>query len=560
MKAVLNILFAALLLSTLPSPAAADPTILYSTYLGGSSSDSGQAVAAWHGNTFVAGITRSGDYPLFNGGSGKPGDSYTDVFLTVLGPSGSPLYSTYVPTSEVDNKYVVGVGVGPDGGPSGSPYVVSAAVVTEDTTVSVVKLWPGGTIAWTLNGTFSNIQPVGMTVDSQGNVYITGRNYNEVPGGGYLDQVFVWKINAQGSTVYNVTIDGNGFDMGRAVAVDSAGNAYVTGITLSTNLPKAIQAVPNGGYNVFVTKLDPAGAVQWSTYLGGSGDDVSEEIAVAADGTVVVAGTTRSIDFPTQNAIQTSLQGAQDLFVARLQPWGSRISSTYLGGSGNETLNDLALEPASILLAVVSPDGGSPLRVPLDPSCGSEFVAKLDARASRVLDAACRGSAVAADSTGVSVTGAVVSGLPVVNAWQPSPGGGTDAFATKLVLNHAPDCSRATASPGSLWPADGRFLSSTVGGVTDVEGDALSLAITSIFQDEWITIPGTPDASGLGTPTARLRASRLNGGDGRVYHVRFTATDSHGAACAGEVRVCVPIVQGGTCGDGGACVDSTRSY
>jgi len=560
MKNLRNAAVLAVLIVSSASPAAADPTILYSTYLGGSSSDSGWAVAAWHGNTFVTGITRSGDYPLFNGGSGKPGDSYTDVFLTVLGPSGAPLYSTYVPTTESDSKFVVGIGVGPDGGPSGSPYVVSGASFAEDTDVRVVKLWPGGSIAWTWGGNGGRIQPVGMTVDSQGNVYITGRDNNEDWNYQYVDLAFVWKISSQGSLVYAAAIDGNGFDMGRAIAVDAAGNAYVTGITLSTNLPNAIQPVPNGGYNVFVTKLDPAGTVQWSTYLGGSGSDVSEEIAVAADGTVVVAGTTQSIDFPTQNALQTSLQGAQDLFVARLQPWGSRISSTYLGGSGSETLNDLALEPASILLAVVSPDGGSPLRAPLDPSCGSEFVAKLDASASRVLDATCRGSAVAADYTGVSITGAIVSGLPVVNAWQPSPGGGTDAFATKVVLNHAPDCSRATANPGSLWPADGKFISSTVAGVTDLEGDAVSLAITSIFQDEWYMVSGTPDASGLGTPTARLRSFRLNGGDGRVYHVRFTATDSRGAACAGEVRVCVPIVQGGTCGDGGARVDSTRSY
>jgi len=398
-------------------------------------------------------------------------------------------------------------------------------------------------------------------VDSQGNVYITGHDNNEDSNYHYVDMAFVWKIGWDGRTIYAINIDGNGFDSGRSIAVDSAGNAYVTGITLSTNLPNAIQPVPPGnGYNTFVTKLDPVGAVQWTTYLGGSGDDIGEEIAVAADGTVVVAGATRSPDFPTQNAPQTALQGAQDLFVARLQPWGSRISSTYLGGSGSETLNDLALEPASILLAVVSPDGGSPLRVPLDPACGPEFVAKLDARASRALDAACRGVAVAADSSGVSVTGSIGSGLPVANAWQPSLGGGIDAFATKLVLNHPPDCSAATASPSSLWPADGRFLSSSIRGITDLEGDAVTVALTSIYQDEWITVSGTPDASGLGTSTARLRSSRLNGGDGRVYHLRFTAADSRGASCAGEVKVCVPITQGGICGDGGARVDSTRSY
>jgi hypothetical protein len=552
-------ILATLLVLAPAAPALADPTLLYSTYMGGSDIDRGNAVAARASTTFVAGITRSRDYPVVGANSShKQGDQYNDVFLTVLGPSGSPLYSTYVPTTDADNKFVLGIGLGP-GGASGSPYVASESAYGADTVIVVVKLSPGGTIAWTWSTGGGRFYAQGMTVDSQGNVYITGRDNNEDDNYQYVNRAFVWKISPAGSLIYSIRIDGNSSDQGRGIAVDSAGNAYVAGVTLSTDLPGASGPAPAGD-NGFVTKLDPAGSILWSIYLGGHGSDAAEKIAVAADNSVVVAGTTQSTDFPTASAIQTGLNGPQDLFLTRLAPSGSLISSTYLGGSGSDAVRALALEPASILLAVISPDADSPLRGPLDPACNTSFIAKLNTTASRVLDAACGGDAVAADASGVSVAGSAGSGLPVVNAWQPSPAGGGDAFAMKLVLNHPPDCSAATASPAALWPADGRFFPVSVRGVTDLEGDAVSIAFTSIFQDEWRTYSGMADASGLGTSTARLRASRLNGGDGRVYRLSFTATDPRGAACTGAVRVCVPPAQGGTCGDGGARVDSTQSY
>lgn len=555
-------LLATLALLAASSPALGDPTIKYSTYLGGSLSDRGTAVAARAGSTFVAGITRSTDYPVVGVSSSKPLDPLSDdVFVTALDSTGAPLYSTYVPTLDADHKSLVGIGLTPGGPPnSGYVYLVTEALLTEDTLINITRLSYSGTVDWKQSSDIGRAYAFGMTVDANGNTYITGRDYSEGPDSQFFNRVFLWKIGPGGSTVYWTYLDGNNLDTGRDVAVDSAGNVYLTGVTLSTDLPGAYgQPVP-GGYNAFVTKLDPAGAVLWTTYLGGGGYDEGDKIAVAADNSVVVAGTTQSADFPTLSAIQTSLNGSQDLFLARLTPYGSLISSTYLGGSGSDAVNDLALEPASILLAVDSPGSDSPLRAPLDPACDLHFIAKLDATASRVLDASCRGDAVAADSTGVSVTGTADGALPVVNAWQPAPAGGGDAFAMKVVLNHPPNCSGAVASPGTLWPAGGNFVSVVIHGVTDPEGDAATIAFTSIFQDEWYTYFGQPDAYGLGTSTARLRASRLNGGDGRVYHLTFTATDPRGATCTGTVKVCVPIVQGGVCVDGGARVNSTQSY
>lgn len=137
--------------------------------------------------------------------------------------------------------------------------------------------------------------------------------------------------------------------------------------------------------------------------------------------------------------------------------------------------------------------------------------------------------------------------------------GGTGKVLSSSV-NLPPDCSEAAASPSVLGPANGKMVLVSILGVTDGGDSRPAIAVTSVFQDEGLTSPGTPDASGLGSSAVLLRAARLSYGNGRVYHLRFTATDSRGKACAGTVKVCVPILQGGTCIDGGARVDSTRSY
>jgi CSLREA domain-containing protein len=126
------------------------------------------------------------------------------------------------------------------------------------------------------------------------------------------------------------------------------------------------------------------------------------------------------------------------------------------------------------------------------------------------------------------------------------------------VLDHAPDCSGAAASPALLWPPNNKFVRVAIGGVTDADGDPVALAITRIRQDEPVGKGNSaPDGKGVGTATAELRAEKLGNGDGRVYHVYFTAGDGHGGACTGEVRVSVPHDQARPAVDGGPLYDST---
>jgi hypothetical protein len=147
--------------------------------------------------------------------------------------------------------------------------------------------------------------------------------------------------------VYSTLLGGAGFDSGSAVAMDDAGNVYVTGYTDSTDFPTVGGGTAPRGGDAFVTKLSPDGSqVLFSVYLGGSGADAGRGIGVDSAGRVVVSGTTDSPDFPVVGAFQPTLAGGTDAFVARLSSDGATLEyGTYLGGSGSDGASRLALDP-----------------------------------------------------------------------------------------------------------------------------------------------------------------------------------------------------------------------
>jgi von Willebrand factor type A domain len=128
--------------------------------------------------------------------------------------------------------------------------------------------------------------------------------------------------------------------------------------------------------------------------------------------------------------------------------------------------------------------------------------------------------------------------------------------------NNNPDCSTAAPSESTLWPPNHKMKSITITGVTDPDGDPVTIAIDSIFQDEPTNGLGdgdkSPDGAGVGTDTAEVRSERSGTADGRVYHILFTADDGNGGTCSGEVLVSVPHDQDGAAAvDGGSLFDST---
>src|SRR5262249_9285388 len=145
--------------------------------------------------------------------------------------------------------------------------------------------------------------------------------------------------------VYATYLGGSGGDAASAIAVDMTGNAYVTGFAgRGFPVLNAEQESFGGGMDAFVAKLDPNGQLVYATYLGGSGADSGTSIAVDQDGAAHVAGYTTG-DFPVKAAAQSAFGGGEfDAFVAKLSPSGRLIYSTYLGGSGDDVAFGIAVD------------------------------------------------------------------------------------------------------------------------------------------------------------------------------------------------------------------------
>lgn len=227
----------------------------------------------------------------------------------------------------------------------------------------VYSTYLGGAASGEGMGGFGPESGRGIFVDAAGNTYVAGSTNGvgatpfptsgpiQAANGGGVD-AFVTKLNPAGSgIVYSTYLGGTGNDRAYAIAVNAAGEAYVTGETASTGFPTAnpIQAANGGGTNdVFVAKLNAAGsALLYSTYLGGAGNDRARGIAVDATGAAFVAGYAAT-GFPTANAIDAVHGGGDDAFVTKLDAAGSALLfSTFLGDSGNEGADAIAFSPTT---------------------------------------------------------------------------------------------------------------------------------------------------------------------------------------------------------------------
>ena len=354
-------------------PLVIDPvlTLQYSTFLGGSGSDKALAIAVDDaGSAVITGNTTSIDFPTSNAVQATaPGGD--DHFVAKLSPNGSSLvYSTYLGGSggEGANQGAIALDA------AGNAYV-AGSTFSEDfpTTVGahqtdlnvagdafnsfdgyVVKLTSSGALAYSTllgGGSFDAIYTI--DVDSAGNAYVAGATLSNnfplvTPIKATQDDAFVAKLNAAGSAlVYSTYFGGNHNDVPHGIAVDASGSAYVTGLTRSSNFPavNAVQAALDGATcagipcgDAFLTKINAAGsAFVYSTFLGGSDRDRGADVEVDSSGAAYVIGDTLSSNFPTASPLQAMNAGAEDAFVAKVNPSGSSlVYSTYLGGSGRE--------------------------------------------------------------------------------------------------------------------------------------------------------------------------------------------------------------------------------
>jgi hypothetical protein len=331
----------------------AGSTLVYSTYLGGSGSeneDENFMAVDSAGNAYVTGATASTDFPTVNPLQAANSGA-NDAFVSKLNPAGSALiYSTYLGGGQSDNGESIAVDA------LGNMYIAGRTTSTDFPTMNplqralggnadmfVAKLNPIGSalIYSTYLGGNGDDEAFGIAVDSNGSVYVTGdtqfgicqpscsfprvRAVQSAFGGGISDAV-VAKLNATGTALaYSTYLGGSGDEQGLGIAVDIKGNSYIIGVTNSTDFPtvNSLQQTLGGGANsdAFVTKLNSAGtAFIYSTYLGGSGNDLGLGIAVDSDSSAYVTGYTFSSDFPTKNPLHPVLQGAPDAFIAKIFP------------------------------------------------------------------------------------------------------------------------------------------------------------------------------------------------------------------------------------------------
>ncbi len=335
--------------------------LVYSTFLGGTYTDAGYAIAVdYFGNAYVTGRTESADFPITPKAFQTSRNGVQDAFVSKLSPDGSSLvYSTFLGGSYNDYGYGIAVDC------SGNTYITGSTdsgdfpttpgafqtSLKGETDAFVSKLSPDGRalVYSTFLGGSREDKGYGIAVDSTGKAYVTGQTYSTdfpTTSGAFqtslkgFQDAFVSKLSPDGrALVYSTFLGGSSYAEGFGIAVDRAGNAYITGNTQSADFPTTpgvFQSSLKGAYDAFVSKICPDGrALAYSTFLGGSQKDKGYGIAIDSTGKAYVTGYTNSGDFPTTpGAFQTSLNGVEDAFVSKLSPDGrALVYSTFLGGS-----------------------------------------------------------------------------------------------------------------------------------------------------------------------------------------------------------------------------------
>jgi uncharacterized repeat protein (TIGR03803 family) len=468
-------------------PVVIDPVLAYSTYLGGSDGDQGEGIAVdASGNVYVTGSTGSSNFPT------TPGAFETTcgggAFVTKFSAGSALVYSTYLcggygafgSALAVDvsgNAYVAGGTTSPDF-PTTPGAFQTTLRGTEDAFVS--KLDASGSVllySTYLGGANSYNRVGGATVDSSGNAYVVGwtaasdfpitpRAFQTTFLGN--STAFVSKLNPAGSALVYSTFLGSASASG--IAVDASGNAFVTGEVEDASefpvTPGAFQTTSGGArpgtpIDAFVSKLNPAGsALVYSTFLGGSGSDQGNGIAVDGSGNAYVTGWTESSNFPTTpGAFQDPSNSGS--FVTKLNPAGSTLvySTSSIGGGNAVALNGFG--NAYVTGGTYNPN------FPTTPNAweitfgggnGDAFVSKLNAVGSGLLYSTYLGGrngdggdSIAVDASGnIYVTGHTGSAnFPTTpGAFQTTYGGGySDAFVAKISF---PDVPFLVLTPRSL--------------------------------------------------------------------------------------------------------------
>ena len=599
-----------------------DPILSYSTYLGGSSIDGANSIAvAPDGTAFIAGGTFSTDFPTAHAiqpNAGGPFDFPQDAFVAKISADGSQLlYSTYLGGKNTDiaygiavdslgQAYVVGTTDSPDFpwtpnvfngscgadakcGASWNPqgYIVYNGFVTK------LNVEGSGLIYSGFVGEYENVRCLAIAVDAAQNAYVTGDvgpNIMEttplVPPelppppfpaydgngfqtsfggsggtefGGVGTDAFVAKIDAAGSELlYCSYLGGADEDIGYGIAVDANANAYVTGVTYSTDFPTAGTQLQPTGYagagDAFLTKVNTTAtghaSLVYSTYIGGNGLDQGNAVAVDASGNPYVAGLTTSSTLkftPPPGAYQTacapgSNQCLGNAFIAKFDLSASPplVYFTYLGGDLATSATGIAVDSSGDAYVTGSTAGDLPIAGAVFQNTygggnADAFVTELNPEGSALVYSTYLGGSNTDTGTGIALNLAdpnscVVSGgntvcdafvagqtcsfdFPLANPLQQNYGGNCDAFISKVSLLEG----IALNPDGLLFPSQSLGTASQAQTVTLTNGD-YTQTITSI------TLAGANPGDFAETNTCPISPSTLAPGATCTITVTFTPT------------------------------------
>ena len=397
---------------------ASGSALIYSTYLGGASCDYGKGISVDStGAAYVTGITDSSDFPVNNALYDHLAGGF-DAFIAKLDPSGSRLvYSTYFGGDSDESGQ--SLTVDPTGAVCAVGWTQSENFPTQNAyndrlsgrrDVFVTKIHPSGKSLMfsTYLGGASLDFGKDLSLGSSGTIWVTGYTgsddfpvkdaiFSELSG--KLD-AFITQLNASGnSLVFSTYLGGSSNDIGNAISEESKGSVFITGYTSSGNFPikNALDETLSGRVDAFVTKISASEkSLVYSTFLGGSSEDSGCDIEVDSMGAVYLTGYTYSEDFPSQNSHNGRLSGDRDVFVTKIDPTGASLSySTYLGGDSSDYGRGIAVDrQGSAYVTGYTSSDDFPIRNALNQFLSGRddaFVAKFNSAGSILIYSTCLG-------------------------------------------------------------------------------------------------------------------------------------------------------------------------
>jgi hypothetical protein len=564
-------------------PLVIDPVLAYSTYLGGSNIDVANGIAvAPDGSAFIAGGTFSTDLPTKNplqANAGGGADFPRDAFVAKVGADGTLAYSTYLGGKGNDVANAIAVDAAGEAFVTGTTTSTNFPVaygfnllcggdgqcgatwnpqglIVNNAFVTKLNVAGSGIIYSIYLGYYEDVQGLGIAVDQDLIAYVTGATGPNIEPtvtitppntppppfcssgfqpsfggsggneyGGIGTDGFIVKIDATASEMlYCSYLGGSDEDVAFGVAVDSHANAYLTGLTYSTDLPitntatytsplAPLQGTYAGAGDAFLAKVNTnatgTAALLYSTYLGGTGLDQGNAVAVDSSGNAYVAGEIVSrastlnftpAGYQTDCALDSESVCEGDAFVAKFNPALSGANSliyfTYLGGSladsgagiavdtigdayvaGSTVSSNAALVPFPITGAVFQPTYGG--------GNADAFVAELNPAGTALVYATYLGGSGTDTASGIGIDtngNAYVTGqtcsldFPLVSPWQSTPGGNCDAFVSKII----PVGGVALVPAGLIFASQDLGTTSAAQTVMLTNGSSATLTITSI--------------------------------------------------------------------------------